>query len=254
MDDQALKQLAIQKEKEWLAVMQERLVTLEATVENKDQQLAELNQKYNRLSEDFKYNLKLIDDRDKELATFDNRFKELKKVLNEKNSDISELKIVNDQLYTLKKQIELQIDEEKKHFLHRLSIKEKDLSTYKQQCDQILQTEREQLEQERRTINRRLTELENDLERQRRELTNEFETQTKKLEYDWKRRYDDVNNLQLASELKSKLLTEEIEQHTQTIRNVELNKNELIERNKTLEKLVKELEWQLHEQEAIKNA
>ena len=44
----------------------------------------------------------------------------MKKVLNEKNSEISELKIVNDQLYTLKKQIELQIDEEKKHFLHRL--------------------------------------------------------------------------------------------------------------------------------------
>ncbi|CAF0740218.1 unnamed protein product [Rotaria sordida] len=254
MDDQALKQLALQKEKEWLAVMQERLATLEATVENRDQQLAELNQKYNRLSEDFKYNLKLVDDRDKELATFDNRFKEMKKVLNEKNSEISELKIVNDQLYTLKKQIELQIDEEKKHFLHRLSIKEKDLSNYKQQCDQILQTEREQLEQERRAINRRLTELENELERQRRELTNEFETQTKKLEYDWKRRHDDVINLQLASELKSKLLTEELEQHIQTIRKIELNNNELMERNKTLEKSVKELEWQLHEQEAVKNA
>jgi len=52
-----------------------RLVALEKLAENKDQQLAELNQKYNRLSEDFKYNLKLIDDRDKELATFDNRFK-----------------------------------------------------------------------------------------------------------------------------------------------------------------------------------
>jgi hypothetical protein len=196
-----------------------RLIALETTVENKDQQYAELNQKYARLSEDFKYNLKLIDDRDKELATFDNRYKgcrifsssmnlqifsriEIKKILNEKNSEISELKIVNDQLYTLKKQIELQIDEEKKHFLHRLSIKEKDLSTYKHQCDQILQTEREQLEQERRAINRRLAELENELERQRRELTNEFETQTKKLEYDWKRRHDDMNNLQLASELK----------------------------------------------------
>jgi len=33
-----------------------------------------------------------------------------------------------------------------------------------------------------------------------------------------------------------------------------LSKNDLIERNKTLEKLVKELEWQLHEQEAVKNA
>jgi hypothetical protein len=198
-----------------------RLVALEAAIETKDQQVAEVNLKYNRLSEDFKYNLKLIDDRDKELATFDNRFKgffhlfllkisfenfylEIKKVLNEKNSEISELKIVNDQLYTLKKQIELQIDEEKKHFLHRLSLKEKDLANYKQQCDQILQVEREQLEQERRAINRRLTELENELERQRRELTNDFDTQTKKLEYDWKRRHDDVNNLQLASELKVK--------------------------------------------------
>ncbi|CAF1295365.1 unnamed protein product [Adineta ricciae] len=254
MDDQTLKQLALQKEKEWLGVMQERLVALEATVEHKDQQIGELNQKYTRLSEDFKYNLKLIDDRDKELATFDSRFKELKKVLNEKNSEISELKIVNDQLYQLKKQIEAQIDEEKKHFLHRLSIKEKDLGSYKQQCDQILQTEREQLEQERRAINRRLTELENELERQRRELTNEFESQTKKFEFDWKRKYDDVNNLQLASELKSKLLSEEMEQHLQTIRQLELNKTESIERIKTLEKLVKEQEWQLHEQEAVKNA
>ncbi len=54
-----------------------RLAALETTVENKDQQYAELNQKYNRLSEDFKYNLKLIDDRDKELATFDHRLKGL---------------------------------------------------------------------------------------------------------------------------------------------------------------------------------
>jgi hypothetical protein len=35
---------------------------------------------------------------------------------------------------------------------------------------------------------------------------------------------------------------------------VELNNTEVTERNKTLEKLVKELEWQLHEQEAVKNA
>ncbi len=45
-----------------------------------------------------------------------------------------------------------------------------------------------------------------------------------------------------------------MEQYAQNIRNVELNKTELTERNKTLEKLVKELEWQLHEQEAVKNA
>ena len=133
----------------------------------------------------------------------------MKKILNEKNSEISELKIVNDQLYTLKKQIESQIDEEKKHFLHRLAIKEKDLSQYKQQCDQILQSEREQLEQERRTIQRRLTELENDLERQRRELTQDFDIQMKKLEYEWKRRHDDLNNSQMASDLKVKVIVDQ---------------------------------------------
>jgi hypothetical protein len=52
-----------------------RIVALETTIESKDQQLGEINQKYARLSEDFKYNLKLIDDRDKELATFDQRFR-----------------------------------------------------------------------------------------------------------------------------------------------------------------------------------
>lgn len=69
-----MKILNFQKKKNLFFV---RLTALETTVETKDQQLAELNLKYNRLSEDFKYNLKLIDDRDKELATFDNRFKGL---------------------------------------------------------------------------------------------------------------------------------------------------------------------------------
>ena len=45
-----------------------------------------------------------------------------------------------------------------------------------------------------------------------------------------------------------------MEQHLQTIRQLELNKTESMERIKTLEKLVKEQEWQLHEQEAVKNA
>lgn len=40
----------------------------------------------------------------------------------------------------------------------------------------------------------------------------------------------------------------------QTIRNLEFHNTELTEKSKTLEKSVKELEWKLHEQEAVKNA
>ena len=47
---------------------------------------------------------------------------------------------------------------------------------------------------------------------------------------------------------------EELEQHGQAMRSVELNNAELVEQNRASEKRVKELEWQLREQEAVKNA
>ncbi|CAF1354619.1 unnamed protein product [Didymodactylos carnosus] len=177
---------------------------LEITVQNKDVQLAELNQKYTQVKEDFKYNLKLIDDRDKELLTFDNRLKEFKKQLNNKDGEISELKIINDQLRSVAQQIELQIEEEKKHFIQRLNRKEKDVDIYKRQCDDALNDERQQIEQERRAVNRKLSELEAELDRQRRELSSDFETHTRKSEYEWKKKFDDLQNEQLASELKVK--------------------------------------------------
>ena len=49
-------------------------------------------------------------------------------------------------------------------------------------------------------------------------------------------------------------MTEELEQQGQTMRNVELKNTDLMEKNKMLEKTIKDLEWKLHEQEAVKNA
>jgi hypothetical protein len=50
------------------------------------------------------------------------------------------------------------------------------------------------------------------------------------------------------------LLAEELEQRGQVMRTVELQNVEFNERNRTLEKSVRELEWRLHEQDAVKNA
>ena len=101
----------------------------------------------------------------------------------------------------------------KKHFLHRLTLKEKDLSTYKKQCDEILQIERENLEKERRTIQRRVIELENDLERQRRELTQEFDGENRRIEFETRRKHDELAEAQLSAEIKVKKNDQNGENH-----------------------------------------
>ena len=48
-----------------------RIESLEATIEEKDQYLSEERNKLIQLKKDFKYNLKLLNDRHAELETFD---------------------------------------------------------------------------------------------------------------------------------------------------------------------------------------
>ena len=51
-----------------------RLQALEAALSEKDQQLFKQTAKLQKLKEDFKYNLKLLEDRDQELERYDLAF------------------------------------------------------------------------------------------------------------------------------------------------------------------------------------
>ena len=44
---------------------------MEKALQEKDEKLAECTEKFNKLKEDFKYNLKLLKDRDDELESYD---------------------------------------------------------------------------------------------------------------------------------------------------------------------------------------
>lgn len=71
LDAGRLAQLAQEKEQEWRALQQLRTQSLEASLTEKEKLLAEENEKFNQLKEDFKYNLKLLNDRDAELVVFE---------------------------------------------------------------------------------------------------------------------------------------------------------------------------------------
>ncbi len=71
MDNDSLKELAVQKEKEWRDIQEKRIATLETLLKQKTQDLSEEKGKLNQLKEDFKYNLKLLEERDAELEKFE---------------------------------------------------------------------------------------------------------------------------------------------------------------------------------------
>ena len=69
MNDE-LKNLAEQKEKEWRDIQEKRIEILEKTLKQKSQDYNDEKTKFTRLKDDFKYNLKLLEERDAELEKY----------------------------------------------------------------------------------------------------------------------------------------------------------------------------------------
>jgi hypothetical protein len=67
----SLRELAEQKEREWRSIQEKRIEALESSLRQKTQELAEQKQKMSQLRDDFKYNLSLLEERDAELAKFE---------------------------------------------------------------------------------------------------------------------------------------------------------------------------------------
>ena len=84
-----------------------------------------------RLKEDFKYNLKLLEERDSELEKYEQTLTATRKQLAEKNSEISELKIKIDELKKLTNNEKNILDECKKYYLNRLNQKQSEIDKYK---------------------------------------------------------------------------------------------------------------------------
>ncbi|XP_074647544.1 coiled-coil domain-containing protein 57-like [Tubulanus polymorphus] len=254
INEESLKQLADQKEQEWKQLQQMRTQTLEAAFREKEKLYVEEHNRFIKLKEDFKYNLKLLEDRDKELDKYDVLFNDIKAKMSEKDAEISELKIKIDELnVTISREIQEKSDVQTR-YQQRIKEKQLELEQYRTNKDNEIDVERAELESYKREINRRMLELEQELEIQKHELNAGFDDVLRKREHEFRLKVDDLSSQCLSYEIKVKLLTKELE----LVKNTEMKNAEEIEaignNHCELEKKLKQKEWELQDTSAIKDA
>ncbi|XP_078691345.1 coiled-coil domain-containing protein 57-like isoform X2 [Branchiostoma floridae x Branchiostoma belcheri] len=250
----SLRELAEQKEREWREIQELRVETLDAAYKQKDKELNEEKAKFQKLKEDFKYNLRLLEERDKELERYDAVFAELKAVENAKNAEMSELKIQQDELRTAVSREEAARAELQKHYQHRLREQQHELDKFRSLKEAEVKREREEFEKFKRDLERSLQEVEADLDAQKRELTTGFDEALRRREHEFRKQADEMSNTVLAHELKVKLLSKELEmvRSASAKQNTELQHTD--QNIQQLQKALKQKEWELQDVTSIKNA
>ncbi|GFR91486.1 coiled-coil domain-containing protein 57-like [Elysia marginata] len=254
VDTKSWKKLAEQKEKEWREVLESRIESLESTLVQKDKVLFDEKSKFHELKEHFKYNLKLLEERDRELEKYDISFQEVRASLNSKNAELSELKIHIDDLKNVINREEKAKDELQSNYQRRLREKQAEVDDYKSSKDNEVQCERTEYEQFRRNLHKQLASVHGELETQKRELTTEFESAMKKREHEFKLQKDELEAKVFEHDLKVKLLEKELEL-TRSSNQQTLNHAEEVESSqRELEKSIKQKEWELADMKAVKDS
>ncbi|XP_012941304.1 coiled-coil domain-containing protein 57 [Aplysia californica] len=253
-DSGSWKILADKKEKEWRGILESRIESLEATVKEKDKELESQKEKFTELKDHFKYNLRLLEERDRELEKYDATYADIRTTLNSKNAEISELKIQLDDFKNIIKREERSRDELQSNYQRRLREKQAEVDSYKSCKDGELQEERKEYEQFRRNLQLQLTNLHNELDTQKKELTTEFENELKKREHEFRVQSDELHAKVLEHDLKAKLLAKELELARDSHDKTTCQAQEAESSQRELEKLVKQKEWELADVSAVKDS
>ncbi|XP_032995017.1 coiled-coil domain-containing protein 57 [Lacerta agilis] len=252
--EKELNDLLICKEKELKELQAHQIHFQKTSLHETRKQLQEMHRKFNSLKEDFTYNLRVLEERDRELERYERLFIQLKMVENAKEAEVSDLRIQVDKLQqTLaketKKQESLQYQYHQKLKEHQLELerlhssKDSDINQHLQEYGDMKQ----QLE-------RKLQEVECELALQRQELLVEFDSEMKKREHEFRRKADEMSNLVLSHELKVKLLTKELEALKEAGTEVAESLKMAEARNLELEKEVKCRDWEIKDLTAVKDA
>ncbi|KAJ1128676.1 hypothetical protein NDU88_007051 [Pleurodeles waltl] len=249
-----LAELLVSKEQEWKELQARRVSLLETALKDAKRQLQDQSQKFSRLKEDFTYNLRLLEDRDRELERYDTMFTQLKTVENAKQAEVSELKIQIEKLQQAVNK-EIQTREGLQHqYKQRLKEHQLELEKMRSSKDGEIDRHREDYEKLKRQLERKIQEVEGELGLQKQELMMEFDIEMKKREHEFRLQMDEMGTLVLSHELKVKLLTKELD----VLRETGIKTAESLQTaeaaNVELEKMVKHRKWELKDIAAVKDA
>ncbi|KAL9957035.1 hypothetical protein ACROYT_G038619 [Oculina patagonica] len=250
----SLQELVQQKENEWREAQELQNKALQSALKENERQLNNEKLRFRKLKEDFEYNLKLLEERDQELQRYDALFSQVRNINSLRDGEVSDLKIQLDD-FKLKLLHEEKAKEElQRHYQQRLREHQQELNQFRLSKENEVNKEREEFESFKRELQVQLRAAEEDVEAQRQELMAGFDDAQRKREHEFRKKADDLSNSLLASELKVKMLTKELELLRAS---GERTKDELEDTETVihdLEKLLKQKEWQLTDEQNMNKA
>jgi chromosome segregation ATPase len=211
-------------------------------------------QKLGKLQEDFKYNLKLLEGRDEELALYDANFASLKNVLRDREAELSEIRAREAELQAELQRAKQRAEDQEVQYQQKLKDARAQMEGARWTFDDELRRQQDAVEAQRRTVERQLREKDEDVETQRRELTVTFDEVMRQREAEFKRASGELQAKARDLELKNKALVRDAD--TQRVRADELKtKNENLQQMlQESDKELKSLEWTLADVRATKDA
>ncbi|RXN10116.1 coiled-coil domain-containing 57 isoform X1 [Labeo rohita] len=201
------------KEREWKELQTLRIRQLETALNEATSELSTQRERFLRLRDDFKYNLRVLEERDRELEHYDALAARAQTEESARREEVSELRIeiakLQDALEEQRKATEdVEVQYQKRGVEHRVKL-EKVQSMMESEI-QKLRGENETL---RRDLQRKIRESDGELALQKQEMVADFDSEMRKREHEFHLKLDEMNSVVLSHELKEKLLSKELEVH-----------------------------------------
>ncbi|XP_048026596.1 LOW QUALITY PROTEIN: coiled-coil domain-containing protein 57 [Megalobrama amblycephala] len=201
------------KEREWKELQALRILQLETALNEATSELSTQRERFLRLRDDFKYNLRVLEERDKELERYDALAARAQTEDSVRREEVSELRIeiakLQDALKEQRKAKEdIEVQYQKRGVEHRVKL---------EKVQNIMESEIQKLREEnetlRRDLQRRIRESDGELALQKQEMMADFDSEMRKREHEFHLKLDEMTSVVLSHELKEKLLSKELEVH-----------------------------------------
>ncbi|XP_053495239.1 coiled-coil domain-containing protein 57 isoform X2 [Ictalurus furcatus] len=253
-DSEDLEAQLASKEREWKELQALRIQQLETALSEATSELSTQGEHFLRLRDDFQYNLRVLEERDRELERYDAMAVRVQTEDSARQTELSELRIqlakLQDALGEGKKQYEdLQAQYQKRGVEHRIQMER----VYSLKEGEI-QTLREENETLRRDLQLRIQASDGELALQKQEMLADFDSEMRKREHEFTLRLDEMRNVVLSHELKVQLLNKELDVHAK-------GRNEAVEALQLSEHLCQQAQkeilqrdWDLRNTSAVKDS
>ncbi|CEG44098.1 uncharacterized protein PHALS_14364 [Plasmopara halstedii] len=248
-----IRTLILEKEKELHDINEYRIRTLEALLRDKEITTSAAKQKLSKLQEDFKYNLKLLEGRDEELALYDTNFANLKNVLRDREIELSESKVREAETQAELKQMKQKASDTEVIYQQKLKDARAQIEGARWKFDDALRHQEEAMESLRRKLERSMNEKEEEMDTLRRELTVTFDDSMRKREIEFQQTSEELKSHLREVELSNKALARDINVQRDKVEELTIKNENIQQLLRDKEKELKSIEWTSADVKAAKD-